>query len=426
MHKPPYRGTVSGGFRSWRYNYGTTNTAYDMITLVEAGSITSVRTPGFKTKRRDELPFNPFSYSYNNTTYKPGSNSSSDGRFVEIGYVRAMVTIHNQLPLLVANESDADVRARNSLLKQFSNMSVNLAQTYAERKQTVNMLTKTVNRLASAAIAIRRGKLVHAQNLFRGNRPSNGSFLGKNDFGYKHRKQEAWENRGGDRVWKDIKPSPDNLANHWLEFSYGWRPLLNDIYGCAELLANTYYRKRPTVYRSTGRDQKQRFGYMVCSTQLSSPSGFAKEVANSTAQAEVKYVVEYIEDSQFLAMMSAVGLHQPWLLAWELLPYSFVVDWVLPIGTYVKNMSATRGMLFVRGTKSVKLSGTHSTTWQNVNITAANVQVPSGLGRDITLESKVRTVLTGFPSPPIPTLRMPSELNQLLSGLALLTQAFKR
>jgi hypothetical protein len=45
----------------------------------------------------------------------------------------------------------------------------------------------------------------------------------------------------------------------------------------------------------------------------------------------------------------ALGVANPASIAWELVPYSFVVDWFVPVGNTLEAMTATAGLDFVKG-----------------------------------------------------------------------------
>jgi hypothetical protein len=51
--------------------------------------------------------------------------------------------------------------------------------------------------------------------------------------------------------------------------------------------------------------------------------------------------VRYIqcELSEPLSTSRALGLLDPLTVVWEIIPYSFVVDWFLPIGSYLENLA---------------------------------------------------------------------------------------
>jgi hypothetical protein len=51
----------------------------------------------------------------------------------------------------------------------------------------------------------------------------------------------------------------------------------------------------------------------------------------------MSYIYELYEEMSFERNL---GLTDPLSVAWELIPYSFVVDWFVPIGTYLDNLNA--------------------------------------------------------------------------------------
>jgi len=66
-------------------------------------------------------------------------------------------------------------------------------------------------------------------------------------------------------------------------------------------------------------------------------------------------------DDRFLAYMDSIGLVNPAAILWELVPYSFVVDWIVPIGQFLENISAGVGLRFLSGyrTEWTKSAFTH-------------------------------------------------------------------
>jgi hypothetical protein len=295
------------------------------------------------------------------------------------------------IPQDLITYADVERKARQKVLQKLKDSSVNLAQAFAERKQTVSMISKSVNRLASAALAVRRGNLNHAVNLL----------------GMKY---------AGKDLRKEVKPHPSNLANYWLEFNYGWRPLLSDIKGSAELIAKTFAENRPSV--ATGSHTQFKTDRGLCRQG----DGWREDYL-SQHFARSRYVIQFREDNAFAARMASTGITDPLLLAWELLPYSFVVDWFLPIGSYLSSLSATRGLVFYRGSVS-KQWGMVCTTTHSPTPVQNGTSTVQGLGRSIDQSHKSRTILNGFPSPTLSLNRDPFGASRALSGIALLTQAF--
>lgn len=401
MQKPP----VSNDLGSTSQKVGPSPAVVSVVNkVVRSAVFSSVKTPGFRTmtKRNRSLVNNPFSQSFNTETrrsgtvvygYFTGSNPSiADNVFSgDIGLDQSMTFAY---PVLDTSFADSD--ARSKLLTRLKDASINLGQSFAERKQTVNLIATNVNRLASAAMAIRRGKFNHAASLF----------------GVK-----------GRPVKKDLPPSPKNLSNHWLEFSYGWRPLVNDIYGAAEAIAKTYgdIPKRTSVSAISYANPKK------LSKFPSNNSNSTGVVLLSTERRAVRYTCFYAEDVTYSRAMAQTGLSNPLLLAWELVPYSFVIDWFLPLGTYLSNMDASNGLFFQQGTVASRSIVTHdSTLTKAMNPNYPDRHTVSGGGVFIRKESKSRSPLYAFPSPSFPSPKFEMNIWQVLSGLSLLTQAFKR
>lgn len=57
------------------------------------------------------------------------------------------------------------------------------------------------------------------------------------------------------------------------------------------------------------------------------------------------------------------GLINPAVLAWELIPFSFVVDWFAPIGNTLDALDAGVGVQFLSGTRTDHISGQGQVQW---------------------------------------------------------------
>lgn len=397
--------------------YATTGPFYN-----ETGVFTSVKTPNFKAIKKPNLPHNPFTHTRLVNTY------TGDGYWEQFAsrwtwnrgynYGQIPATIAGTAQSLYTGSNEADTIAKAKLLSRFKSGSVNVGQMFAERKQTVQLLAKSVNRLASAAVAIKRGKLVHAHNLLW-NYGKHTTVGERKDFG------SLRDSTGEIRTFKslkDIAPNRDNLANYWLEFSYGWRPLISDIYGTCELLADSYFREYPTMATAKHEVYHRKLDYRIrkVSTTL------WEEYASTIVKERVRYTVEYREDSRMKMIMANTGLTNPVLLAWELIPFSFVWDWIQPIGPWLQNLTKTQGFTFVKGSKTTLRTSLTQTYWKPGVYGSGGVYVKKYPTRTQNEYSKVRTVLTSFPSPNFPSFQPLSSLAQIASGLSLINQLFSK
>jgi hypothetical protein len=211
----------------------------------------------------------------------------------------------------------------------------------------------------------------------------------------------------------------EKAANRWLELQFGWKPLLSDVYGATQKLAEdsaadpAHWRfrvvgsfSRPyTDYRSGDEN------FELIETRC---KGFEGR----------KYVVWYRIQNDVAAEAARSGLLNPATVAWELLPFSFVADWFAPIGSFINSLDATVGKEFLAGT-----------TTDFVRVDARRtVRVGPGYphlvrsGINSTLEYRwgQREVLADFPSYPHFVVKSPLSFIHASEALALLTQALKR
>jgi hypothetical protein len=145
---------------------------------------------------------------------------------------------------------------------------------------------------------------------------------------------------------------------------------------------------------------------------------------------KIRYVVYYQVNYPEMPSYTALGLTNPALLAWELVPFSFVLDWLLPIGDWLSSLDATVGLQFSDGSMSVKKDITQ--TYQTRRVTVQNGTYTWGTysNREECFDvssSKVerleRTKLTSFPAVAFPPFKNPASLMHLATSMALLRKA---
>lgn len=203
-------------------------------------------------------------------------------------------------------------KAVNSALSKIKNQKVNLAQAFGEREQVVRMFENTCHRLGGAYRAFRRrDPKGFARALAAG---SNESHL-------------------------------RNLPESFLEFQYGVKPLVSDVYGALDALNQSERAEEsPYLMHVVGKASSRDVRHTVRSGQ-----------GNGMFQCEEAYTfvcrvnLYFVLDNPFIASLGSLGILNPAALAWELLPLSFVADWVVPVGPYLGLLDATAGYKFRAG-----------------------------------------------------------------------------
>ncbi len=145
---------------------------------------------------------------------------------------------------------------------------------------------------------------------------------------------------------KNDKWKTKSAANRWLEFQYAWRPLMGDIYTTSELLRKGMARD-PSKLIITGTSKLSKSGGYKNGTAYGSLSG------STTISHRCKLF--YVMSLPNVQAATRLGLIDPYGIAWELVPFSFVVDWFVPIGSILEAYSSTWGLTYKDGCISSKL-----------------------------------------------------------------------
>lgn len=205
--------------------------------------------------------------------------------------------------------------AVNRALSKIKNQKVNLAQAFAEREQTVRLFVNTCHRVAGMYRAFRR-------------RDPKGFLLALSAGSDKNR----------------LKGLPDSF----LEFQYGVKPLVSDVYGACDSL-NQAERSEVTPYimHVVGKASSRRGDVHPLGTRA---NGWFE--CTSDVRFSCRVHLYYGMRNDLTKTLSELGILNPASLAWELLPFSFVADWVVPVGNYLGLLDATTGLDFIAGTFS--------------------------------------------------------------------------
>lgn len=161
-----------------------------------------------------------------------------------------------------------------------------------------------------------------------------------------------------------FKPTTARMSSHWLEVQYGWLPLLEDAKAGAEFLAHKLNAPAQTTYRMSIR-REQSLPYTTA------PTGF-KTYVTPCVKTHRRTLIARVREGPSLA--AQLGLLDPQLVAWELVPFSFVADWFIPIGQWmdarasVSHLEAT----YVTSDKQSSFSGPVPGTGKRANWHSAN------------------------------------------------------
>lgn len=308
-----------------------------------------------------------------------GAHTWVEGRFSKVSNVPL-------IPDVSKTESEALVKARNEILDQKVNLSVALA----ESRRTLALIVDNIRRIRRSVVSFKR------------KRPQQWKQVRKVQLGGLPRHR-----------WCEIPEA-------WLEIQYGWRPLMSDIFGA---IAEFKRSSDPLLVQARARGS----------------TTFRHEAQVSTAAITVStretgtQPLDYRQDSYALLVyeldvgdfrrQAQLGLINPAEVVWELLPYSFVVDWFLPVGPFISSLTAGKGLKWKGGRLATVLRGHDSGIGKPVVTIRGEKITP--VRHHVRVESFDRKV---YQSEPFPGLYVKNPLTpeHFLNAIALLAVAFKR
>lgn len=252
----------------------------------------------------------------------------------------------------------------------------------AESRQTVNHLAKSVRSLAMAYSAARRGNWAGVARALEV--PVKRAHVGR------------------------------SASSKWLEYQYAWLPLMGDAYDSYELFKHGL-RKEAQIASST-RSLKDIDSYDV------GPTTGRNSTRGRSVRTDFIKVFYRINDSD-LSALHQLGLINPLSIAWELVPYSFVVDWFVPVGSVLEALTARFGVTFIDGYRGSTVESDVTVVPRYVDDAVFRTASCSQRTRT-QVSAFTRTKLNSFPLP-APYFKSPFSTTHLLSALALVRQLWR-
>lgn len=184
-----------------------------------------------------------------------------------------------------------DLQLLGRLRNRVAGSGFNAGVALGESREALRMITNAASRIYNGYRAARRGNFARAADILTAGRP------------------------------RTNLPSRNRVANNWLELQYGWLPLLGDVKAGAEFLAHQH--SFPIQHRVKAR-------LKIATGTITNKTWYSHRDYQVRRE---KSIVAILKEKDVVALS---GLTDPWSVAWELLPYSFVFDWFIPVGNYLQ------------------------------------------------------------------------------------------
>lgn len=309
-------------------------------------------------------------------------NQSSGAQYSYEGFLGSFVDGGSSVDLL----SSSTTERNQSIMKALTNLKdqrVNLGVALAEAQQTADFVGSSALKLGRAA--------KHALD---------GDF------------KRALGGLGVKR-WRDY-------PSGWLGYNYAALPLLGDIYGSLSALNE---RRDLTEWVITVKGVSN-YREMSADVFQSQPNMFGGCYRIDNKRRGYFTRLDYYPGNTFLSTLSSAGVTNPLEVIWEKVPFSFVVDWMVPVGDWLSTMDAALGFKFLSGSTTMRLESTRSTVVANEPVNPPyRCKFAKFEGKQRTLHI-IRTVHNSSPLVAAPRIKNPLSLGHMANGLSLLAAVF--
>lgn len=193
--------------------------------------------------------------------------------------------------------------------------------------QSLEMISRRAKQLARAFNAIRRGNLATFLNVLELDVLQKHAYSvrrvsGNGRFGPRRR---AW------RYERVVRLKPNVAANALLEYQFGWMPLCRDIQSSIEILQSP-----PPPIIARGR------GSASCVEHRYIDDAFPDMLVIGRVRCLIQATVRVTNPNLYLA--NQLGLINLPATLWDAIPFSFLLDWILPVSKFLNSMSDFLGL----------------------------------------------------------------------------------
>lgn len=254
-------------------------------------------------------------------------------------------------------------RARGKLLDAIKNQNVNLAQMSAEYRSSAKLFRSLAGELYQGYKAIRRGHL--------------GAAI-----------RDLSRDRG--------------FARKWIEFQFGLVPVVMDLEGVCLSLADNL-REGHTRYVTIRTKDTQRY-----ERRYLDPIGTGWLLHEEVETLLIKLRARWVVGDHLLDDISRFGFSNVPALLWELVPFSFVVDWAIGVGDWLSRLDA------LIGAKDLIYAPSYRYQW------SASTSHESGVTAFSSTDTRARGLSQTNLVNPFPRYKPSQSLKSVVTGLALL------
>lgn len=218
-------------------------------------------------------------------------------------------------------------RAVNRALIDLKDSVVDYGIMLAEARKTADFVAHTARTALKALRLTKRGNLKGAAGVLG---IDGRSF--KNTFNIK---------RGHRRFDRE-------MSKRWLELQYGWTPLMRDIQGVLADFEKGFLREpRIAVTKESRHTEKLKVPHQYWYGN----SAYWLGSTDTEYEFICRVRLDYVLDADLVGLRQAAqkGVVSPLPAIWESIPWTFVSDWLVPVGEFLQTLDSSLGLTFKGG-----------------------------------------------------------------------------
>lgn len=259
-----------------------------------------------------------------------------------------------------------------------------------EWKESSNMIYTTAAKALAVARNLRKGKLDKVAKILglpNGSRARTRASRAKKR---KHKTKHTVRPNGRNTMKRVV----NRASGAWLQYSFGWKPMMQDMYDAATVLGKDV----PNGKVSAGSGES----YRIWENGINSP------LQRLGGNVRVRQYGEMSVDNHNSFMLQNMGLLNPVSIAYELIPFSFLADWCFDLGSALDSLTAEVGMTVQNTGTSITAKVGGNVVW----IWPTQVEIPYVVPNVVVYHRK------GGLSTPMPNLNITTNLGTSFSRAA--------
>lgn len=151
----------------------------------------------------------------------------------------------------------------------------------------------------------------------------------------------------------NLKSEAKGFGNNWLEFHFGWSPLIHDIHKAIDLSQNPI---PDSFIQGTAKGAGRKLERVYA-------PGYYTQFFNWDFTVKVKIGTHIYVSNPNLYLANKLGLVNPAIVIWDAVPFSFVVDWFGTLNAVMASWTDFAGLTLVNPWNSTFYRSSYEETW---------------------------------------------------------------